>query len=71
MNVCMYVCMYVSFTLLLIWKQYGAVWYVILSNDFQFLYNITHIFTHFFTHIYFQKNTNNITKQALNIPTTN
>ena len=35
--------------------DYGAVWYDILSNNFQFLNNITRISTHFFTHTYFLK----------------
>ena len=33
----------------------GAIWYGILSNNFQFLNNIICISTHFFTHTYFQK----------------
>ena len=33
----------------------GTIWYGILSNNFLFLNNITHIFTHFFIHTYFQK----------------
>ena len=32
-----------------------AVWYVILSNNLQFLNNITRISTNFFTHTYFPK----------------
>ena len=33
--------------------DYGAVWQGVLSNNFQCLNNIIHIFTHFFTHMYF------------------
>ena len=36
-------------------RDLGAVWYGSLSNTFQFLNNITHIFIHFFTYIYLKK----------------
>jgi len=44
----------------------GPVCYRGLNNNFQYLNNITRIFTHFFTYI-FPKNTNNITKQVLDL----
>ena len=38
------------------WKIKGAIWYGILSNNFYFLSNITHIFIHFFIYIRILKN---------------
>ena len=46
-------------------KYLGAVWYRSLNTFFQFLNNIIRISTHFFTHMYFQKNTNNVTRTTL------
>ena len=45
-------------------SKLGAVLYGNLSNIFQFLNNITHIFTHFFTHTYFQKIQTTLLKQC-------
>ena len=33
--------------------DFGAIWLDVLSNNFQYLNNITRVFTQFFTHMYF------------------
>ena len=48
----------------------GAVWYVILSNNFQFLNNITHFFIYIYFHTLFHphifsKEINNIIRTTL------
>ena len=48
-------------------KNIGVVWYEILSNNFQFLNNITRIFILFYLHV-FSKNINITRTTLLNEP---
>ena len=54
-----------SLSLLQLYSQLTSHYLRHLSNIFQFLNNIIHIFTHFFTYTYFQKSKNNVTRTTL------